>query len=134
MFTSNNKKAGRAVLGYVSCAAFTAFFGFVYEQFSHEVYSPYMMFAFLIPLIGGLPAIILRRHPAFAPAWLPRFCWRSGVAILTVGSLMKGVLDIYGTTNRLLIVYPVAAIPLLVTAAVSLFGFRKEDRSEKPSL
>ena len=40
------------------------------------------------------------------------------VATLTIGSLLKGALDIYGTTNRLLIGYPVMALMALVAAAI----------------
>ena len=35
------------------------------------------------------------------------------IVTLTVGSILKGVLDIYGTTNRLLIAYPVIALLIL---------------------
>jgi hypothetical protein len=41
------------------------------------------------------------------------------IVTLTAGSLLKGVLDIYGTTNRLLIAYPVMAALIL---AVSLLA------------
>ena len=40
--------------------------------------------------------------------------YNSGLAALTVGSIFKGVLDIYGTTNRLVYVY--AAVGGLLTA------------------
>ena len=39
--------------------------------------------------------------------------WFSGIAALTVGCLFQGVLEIYGTTNRLIVVYPVAGVVLL---------------------
>ena len=38
------------------------------------------------------------------------------IATLTAGSLLKGVLNIYGTTNRLLILYPVMALLILAIA------------------
>ena len=44
---------------------------------------------------------------------------------LTAGSLLKGVLDIYGTTNRLLLVYPAAAAVILAAAAVTAIKNRK---------
>ena len=47
------------------------------------------------------------------------------VVTLTAGSLLKGVLDIYGTTNRLLLVYPAAAAVILAAAAVTAIKNRK---------
>ena len=41
------------------------------------------------------------------------------IVTLTAGSLLKGVLDIYGTTNRLLIAYPVAALLILAFMAAA---------------
>ena len=38
---------------YVIISIFCLIFGQVYEIFSHEVYSNYMIYAFLIPLIFG---------------------------------------------------------------------------------
>ena len=47
-------------LYYLAASLFLAVFGRIYEHFSHEVYSWYMMYAFLLPLAGGaLPALIL---------------------------------------------------------------------------
>jgi hypothetical protein len=40
------------------------------------------------------------------------------IAALTAGSLLKGALDIYGTTNRLLIAYPVIAVLTVVGAVI----------------
>ena len=38
---------------YLAVSAFCAVFGEVYEHFSHNVYSAYMVFAFAFPLAGG---------------------------------------------------------------------------------
>ena len=95
----------------------TAIFGLVYERFSHGVLSGFMVFAFLIPLLGGaaqLLPIFRRRSP---------FLWNCGILTLTVGSLVRGVLDIYGTTSRLCGVYGVVGWGFLLLALLSpLFG------------
>jgi hypothetical protein len=183
-----------------------AVFGLIYEIFSHEVYSFYMIYAFLIPLLPGalLNLVIawlavrkekhlrIKEAAAFAentsadllnigdadarstvnsafaentsadlpdigdadarnirdaayedeeeacyelsnaaessvstgvffPGRLTRRAWYSGLAALTVGSIFKGVLDIYGTTNKLIAVYPVVAA-MLICAAVFSFS------------
>lgn len=40
-------------LQYFMAALFCALFGAVYELFSHSVFSYYMLYAFMIPLVGG---------------------------------------------------------------------------------
>ena len=144
----------------------SAAFGLIYEFFSHEVYSFYMIYAFLIPLVPGtlLNLVIVWRavrkekylrnkedaerramkaaeaEPyedseerggisagteaqagagAFFPGPFTRHSWNSGLAALTIGSIFKGVLDIYGTTNKLIAVYPIAAAVLLCVSAFS---------------
>ena len=109
----------------------------VYGLFSHGVYSYYMTYAFMIPLLGGaLPHLIsvMRRADAAAEgeeqagaANIPaaKDMQLAFVATLTAGSLLKGVLDIYGTTNRLLIAYPVMAA-LILAAALTVLIKRRE--------
>ena len=116
-------------LYYLAASLFLAVFGRIYEHFSHEVYSWYMMYAFLLPLAGGaLPALILSlygRGPF--PGWLPQQLWASGVAALAIGSIFAGVLEIYGTTHYLLRVYWIAGgIFLLMAVLTGAVGFRQK--------
>ena len=109
----------------------------VYGLFSHGVYSYYMTYAFMIPLLGGaLPHLIMAMRRADAAVGGEAQAGRANittakdiqlafVATLTAGSLLKGVLDIYGTTNRLLIAYPVMAV-LILAAALTVFIKRRE--------
>lgn len=97
-----------------------AFFGAVYERFSHEVYSYYMIYAFAIPLVmGALPYSIMALKQ-YQPDRSFLHLWNSSVITFTIGSIFKGVLDIYGTTNSLLTVYPIAGLTLAVLALVTL--------------
>ena len=166
---------------FLAAGIVCAVFGLIYEIFSHEVYSFYMIYAFLIPLVPGAlqnlviawlavrkekqmrireaatlkiddvafeegidaarrvvtvseeePAEDARMHfelsngterPAGAGVFFPgrftRHAWNSGLAALTVGFLFKGVLDIYGTTNKLIVVYSAAAAVLICAAVFS---------------
>ena len=85
---------------------FAAFFGAVYEAFSHEVYSYFMIYAFALPLfLGVFPfSFMLLKNTPF-PSRLSLNLYNSGIACLTVGCIIKGMLDIYGTTNGLMNVY-----------------------------
>ncbi|MCR4763758.1 MAG: hypothetical protein K5696_09520 [Lachnospiraceae bacterium] len=92
-------------------AAFgTAVFGLIYELFSFGVFSFAMIYAFGFFAVGGVlfwRLIGLKRKAV--PVMTACF-WNAGLATLTVGSVLKGVLDIYGSSNRLLIIFPVLAI------------------------
>lgn len=106
-------------------SAFLALFGAVYEAFSHGVYSGYMVFAFAVPLLlGALPyaALLLGKRP---PDRVFLNLWNAGIASLSVGCVFQGVLEIYGTTNALVVVYPVVGGTLLLLGIVHLLLRRR---------
>ena len=66
LFTSepNKKKLRNSFFIYLGVSGFVLLFAIVYEQFSHEVISYYMIFAFLYPLLmGALVYLILFLAP-----------------------------------------------------------------------
>ena len=107
LFTSvievNSKKASKTAFVYLLISLFCVLFGAVYEIYSYEVYSYFMLYAFVFPLTGGtLPfSIFSMMKVKCYPNALSRNLYHSGIATLTVGSIIRGVLDIYGTTNVL---------------------------------
>lgn len=112
----------RTAFVYLLATLLTALFGGVYEVFSHGVWSPWMVYAFAFPLLlGALPfsIIALRRRP-HPRAWVCRL-HHAGTATLTVGSIMEGVMAIYGTTNQLTVVYWIAGAALIVLAQLIRF-------------
>ena len=109
----------RRALWQLGWTVFLALFGAVYEYFGHGVYSPFMIYAFALPLtLGALPwcALSLKARRAMCPG--AARLWDSGVLTLAVGSVFRGVLDIFGTTNRLIAVYPAAGAALLLIGAL----------------
>ncbi len=112
-------------------AIFLALFGAVYETFSHEVYSYFMIYSFAIPLILGVLvyAVMLLMNRTPGKTFLN--LWNSGIAALSVGCLFKGVLDIYGTTNSLIIVYPIAGGMMLTAALLSRLFSAKRSVSKR---
>ncbi len=105
---------------HLIAAGFLAVFGGIYELFSHGVYSGWMIFAFTVPLfLGALPYALLL-HLNRTPGKVFRNLWNAGIACLSVGSVFQGVLVIYGTTNSLIIAYP-------ITGSILMFlGFASE--------
>lgn len=110
MFTSDTdlqrKQIFRTGYGYLVISLLCALFGAVYEYFSHEVYSAYMIYAFAFPLVLGTFILftILLIHCKL-PDRLSLNIYNAGVATFTVGSILEGVLEIYGTSNPLLSLY-----------------------------
>ena len=124
MFTSVTKKSDKNLdkisKTYMIISAFCIVFAAIYEYFSHEVYSPFMIFAFLIPFIGGTVAFytIKRFAQNIMPGDSVVRMYNCGIATLTVGSIFQGVLEIYGTTNSLVNVYLVVGCSLIVSATL----------------
>ena len=91
---------------YLSVTVFSALFGAVYELFSHGVYSYCMIYAFAFPmLLGVLPFFgMWKRRKAF-PGLLAAQLIHAGIAALCIGSIVQGIIEIYGTENVLINVY-----------------------------
>ena len=126
----------RSGIAYLTASVLVAAAGWLYEMFSHGVYSNYMIYAFMVPLAcGALPDLI-------AAARGCRIKKRSGsaassfrlaaVVTLTTGSLIKGILDIYGTTNRLLVIYPIIGLALAIAALIA-YIWQNRDANGEPS-
>lgn len=116
---SPEKKAARKTfLTYFCVALYCGLFSAIYEHFSHGVYSNYMVFLFMFPLIGGAVPYaafgFLKRLRS--PDMSARRIYNCGVATLTVGSCFAGVLEIYGTTSLYLKYYWIAGITLFAIA------------------
>jgi len=106
----SDKKLDKISKIYLGISAFCIVFAGIYEYFSHEVYSAFMIFAFLIPFLGG--TVVFYTIKRFAISSMPGESlvrlYNCGIATLTVGSIFQGVLEIYGTTNSLVNVYLVS--------------------------
>ena len=110
---------------YFGISIFVFIFGQIYEYFSHGVYSCYMMFAFLIPFIGlFIPSLLnnlILKRKITDNVTLP---WKCGIATLTVGSIYKGVLEIYGTSGTFEQVYLIIGSLLCIIATIVLITAR----------
>ena len=124
LFTSETKRERthffKAGFVYLIAAIFCALFGAVYEHYSHEVYSYYMIYAFAFPLLlGAFPCLIVySANKIKLPCRLAENLYNAGIATLTVGSIIQGILVIYGTTNNLTLIYLIVGIGLVVAAGV----------------
>ena len=109
MYTSDKPISGKryasVIIAYLLATVGCAIFGAVYELFSHEVWSCFMIGAFALPLLlGAIPFFLLRMRGKPFPGKAAELV-HAGVAALTAGSILQGVLEIYGTSNPLTAVY-----------------------------
>ena len=130
------KHMRRTSLIFLCVTLFCGLFSAVYEHFSHDVYSNYMVYLFMFPLLGGvLPYATLGLVPKIkCPPPASARIFNSGVAALIVGSCIKGVLDIYGTTSSYQPIYWVSGVALIALGfamyLLKLF-FSRERRAEE---
>ncbi len=128
MYTSDNpvseKSYTSVIKTYLLETVGCAIFGAVYELFSHGVWSCFMIGAFAFPLLlGAIPSFLMHKRGKPFPGKTSDLV-HAGVAALTVGSILQGVLEIYGTSNPFMIVYWVAGGTL--TAIGWLLTFIKQ--------
>ena len=77
-----DRKCVKLALYDLLFAAVTALGGFVYEQFSHEVYSGFMVYAFLPPLVLGSCPLLIR-------ALCERRCRGAGACACPTGASLR---------------------------------------------
>lgn len=82
-------------------SVFCMIFYLVYDRFSHGVHSPYMTWLFAWPFVlGAMPCgFFAKCRLIHSPGRLSFNMWNSGVAALTVSSLLRGIFEIAGTSS-----------------------------------
>lgn len=122
MYTSERFNRQRLLhshgLRLLFAAAFTALFGAIYEHFSFGVWSFWMVYAFAPFLLGGIWLLVLANRKAL-PGELFLGLLEPGLVMLSLGSILAGVVEIYGTENRLLPVLPIAGGSLVLASVVA---------------
>lgn len=107
---SNNNRIRKTIVVYLLLALVAVAVNLIYGFFGHGVRAAAMTGMFLYPLLGGaLGYLLIDRYMAF----ITRFVvyrvgynsFNSGLAALTVGSFLKGILEIAGTNSPYLIIF-----------------------------
>lgn len=114
---------------YLLIAVFCLIFSKIYALYSHGVSSFYMTYLCLIPFVfGALPSLIsflLNKEIKRISINL----YNASVATFTLYSLLRGVLEIYGTTNRLINIYLIVGIILLLLSIIFVKKNRLDSRN-----
>ncbi len=130
----SKKTVLRHAFGNFLAALFCILFGAVYELFSHDVFSYFMLYAFCFPLVLGTLPMLLMYMARFRhiPSRVVLNLYNSAIATLTFGSLFEGVLEIFGTMNDLTIVYWIVGFALIfVSVILYIVGIVKEKKGKE---
>ena len=103
----------RIIISIISCIIFS----FIYELFSHGVISFYMCISFIFPLLLLIEVLIIIKKKINIKV-ISHNLFKSGILTFTIYFVIMGVLEIYGTTNSLVIVYPMLGLSLLVLSII----------------
>lgn len=116
----------KTTLSYLAIAVACIVIDRIYSLFGHGVYSAAMSLMFLIPLLGGsllyaLLGLLVPQADQVRHYRLAYNAYNSGIATLTIGSLLKGVFDIAGTSSAYLLTFNLGGWILLLIGLVT-FG------------
>ena len=115
----NKKRFKKTVISYTLITIFFFAFSRIYESFSFGETSVHMHYLFAVPLIGGiLLAILLKALPQFSR--ISFNLWNSAVAIITAGTLFRGIVNFSGRSTTLDAPYWYVGIGFVVLALLSI--------------
>lgn len=110
----------KTVISYTLITIFFFAFSRIYEAFSFGETSVHMHYLFAAPLVGGiLLAIFLKVLPHFSRISLN--LWNSAVAIITAGTLFRGIVNLSGRSTTLDVPYWYVGIGFAILAIVTIF-------------
>ncbi len=111
----------KAAAIYAAVSAFCVAFGAVYTHFAYGNSSPFLTWMFMLPmLLGAIPCALMYVRGVRLPVRAVRNFWNSGVALLTVGCLVRGVINISGRYTEYDTIYWALGAAFLLAAAVCL--------------
>lgn len=114
------KRFKKTVISYTLITIFFFAFSRIYEAFSFGETSVHMHYLFAAPLVGGiLLAIFLKFLPHFSRISLN--LWNSAVAIITAGTLFRGIVNLSGRSTTLDTPYWYVGIGFAILATVTIF-------------
>ena len=115
----NKKRFKKTAISYTLITIFFFAFSRIYEAFSFGETSVHMHYLFAVPLIGGiLLAIFLKVLPHFSRISLN--LWNSAIAIITTGTLFRGIVNLSGRSTTLDVPYWYVGISFAILAILSI--------------
>lgn len=110
----------RTFITYLATTAFLFVFSRIYESLSYGEVSIFMHYMFCVTLIGGALLLgMLTLKPNLSRMTFN--LWNSGVATITAGFLLRGIINLSGRSTTLDQPYWFIGAGFLVLALISLF-------------
>jgi hypothetical protein len=123
---SKRKQLSKTILVYLILSVIAVIVDKVYGIFSHGVASKAMTWMFLYPLLGG--ALFYSAINLFFPNIIKVTGYRvfyniynSGIATLTFGSFLKGILEIAGTNSDYLVFFYIVGGAFILAGFIMMF-------------
>ena len=115
----SKKRFKKTVISYTQITIFFFIFSRIYEAFSFGESSVHMHYLFAVPLVGGiLLTMFLKVLLQFSRMNLN--LWNSAVAILTTGTLFRGIVNISGRSTTLDALYWYVGIGFVILTLLSI--------------
>ena len=115
----SKKRFKKTVISYTQITIFFFIFSRIYEAFSFGESSVHMHYLFAVPLVGGiLLTMFLKVLPQFSRMSLN--LWNSAVAILTTGTLFRGIVNLSGRSTTLDALYWYVGIGFVILTLLSI--------------
>ena len=113
------KRFKKTVISYTLITIFLFAFSRIYEAFSFGETSVHMHYLFAVPLVGGIIlAILLKVLPYFSRISLN--LWNSAIAVITTGTLFRGIVNLSGRSTTLDAPYWYVGISFAILAILSI--------------
>ncbi|HFR3748331.1 TPA: hypothetical protein ACHVGK_001379 [Streptococcus suis] len=117
---TENKRTIRTFITYLALTSFLFIFSRVYESLSYGETAFHMHYLFCVTLIGGSLLLgLMTIHRTLSR--LTYNLWNSGVAVITAGFLLRGIINLSGRSTTLDQPYWYVGAGFLTLAAISLF-------------
>lgn len=131
---NNEKQLTKTIWVYLILSVVAVVVDKVYGIFGHWVHSAAMTWMFLYPLLGGalfyfIIQRLIKNITKFAGYRVFLNLHNSGIATLTIASLMKGIFEIAGTNSPYLIYYYITGGVFIAAGLIIMFIMTlKQDR------
>ena len=115
-----NKSFKKILISYTLITIFFFVFSRIYEAFSFGETSVHMHYLFAVPLVGGIILVILLKVLPYLSR-ISLNLWNSAIAIVTTGTLFRGIVNLSGRSTTLDALYWYVGIAFAVIAILSIF-------------
>ena len=118
--TNSTTRFSRTFISYLAIAAFLFIFSRIYESLSYGEVSVFMHYMFCATLVGGIVLLgLLQVKPNLSR--MTYNLWNSGIATITAGCLLRGIINLSGRSTTLDQPYWYVGAGFLALSLITLF-------------